>query len=222
MPLEPVYHHGNDVGTGIPTSLEPVSSAAITIDNAEALLTQVVTIANRDLFTQVENWFNVGVDAVRGASSAVAFEGGITTPTNDLTNVEGTGGGPSPSNFGGFYGGEFTCDAGGTAEGISIRGGEIGDGYIITLDNCALADGRYTGQATATNGGRSGTAFRGCSDIEIVTEDGSRLIATPFDADADTVFESMQIVVSNETLLVPVTDGYLLNCRSGQLSPCGF
>lgn len=328
---------------------DPAPDSAITIAGAEALLAQVISIANRDLFTLVESSFDVGVDAVRAASSAFVFDG-ITTSTNGLTHVEGTGGGASASNFGGFSGGEFTCNAGGSAEGISILGGETSNGYIIALNDCALNEAGYTGEASFSSGGRSGFVTRNYSDIEftphssdisfqynsdfrfeipfrnsgnsidrlivsqyveiingqpdgiqvfdfesnqlgrlgqsfrddpdtqggppvdlreadaiitfgavlpalsnvqrlqinielkytgdvdadepvdlwnsgsieIVATDGSRLVARPLDTDADTVFESMQIEVGDESLLVPVTDGFLVNCRLQTLNGCSL
>ncbi|MGQ7846387.1 hypothetical protein ACUNV4_18045 [Granulosicoccus sp. 3-233] len=133
---------------------DPSSPSAITLDNADSVLKAVVEIANREPFEQASDRMSHGVGPV--LQSAYNFFAETEQPANGLTLIEGTAGGISNEGFGGLNGGEYVCNAGGSANALSVFGGEISQGYRISLDKCVLPDGTYSGTVTSSSGGRSG------------------------------------------------------------------
>jgi len=142
----------------------PVAAPAITLGNAESLLKTAVQIANREPFEEAANQLLPGVGAVLQYAYAIVGEDDI--PDNGLTLVEGTTGGLSTSGFGGLNGGEYVCNAGGSANALSIFGGENSQGHRVSLDECVLPTGTYSGTVSSYSGGRSGYVGSSHEDTE--------------------------------------------------------
>ncbi len=149
----------------IDVPMDPVPMPAdITLDNAEDLLKAAIRIANREPFEEAAEQLAPGVSAV--LQYAYAIVTGDDIPDNGLTLVEGTAGGSSDSGFGGLNGGEYLCNAGGSANALSVFGGENSQGYMVSLDECALSTGTYSGTVTSFSGGRSGYSGSSYEDTE--------------------------------------------------------
>lgn len=146
--------------------------SSITIDNADSVLASMIDFANGKPFRDIEQLMTPGVSAVLDAS--VSFIRNGTTSTGSLTLVEGTGGGLDTINFAGLNGGQFTCDAGGIAEGLSIFGGETSQDYAVSLDECILPQGIFSGKVQTFSGGRSGYSGNGYTNVKFEQLDSSR------------------------------------------------
>ena len=147
----------------------PDSPPAITLENAESLLEAVVNIANREPFDEAAKLMSPGVQAV--LQSAYGFFAEDEPSDNGLTLIEGTAGGTSSEGFGGLNGGEYVCNAGGSAEALSVFGGENSQGYMIRFDECVLPSGTYSGTVTSYSGGRSGYFGSNYEDIVVSPAD---------------------------------------------------
>jgi|GEM_PF-6448919 len=165
--------------------LEPANNGqAITLANAEDVLRQAVRIANRESFEAFEREFRAASDLVSSAATDVITR--ELRPENNIAYIEGTAGGSDNINFSGINGGEYTCNAGGSATALSVLGGENGQGRVIQFNQCAVLGAEFFGQTRQSPVGRSGIYSESFNNAQIVRGDvnyfydAERVVERPF------------------------------------------
>ncbi len=166
----------------------PLESAAITLANAKQVLREIIAIANRKPFEAVEAAMQLPHEALKDLF--IASRTGGVTAADGLTLVPGSADIP-----GGSAGGDYSCDAGGSASLPIILGGGDGQGYVSNYSDCALPTGIYSGELQLFPATRGTQSYYKYEDIEIqALDDGQRVY---YD--------------SEQTRTIPYRDGVRIN-----------
>ena len=166
----------------------PPESAAITLANAEQVLREVIAIANRKPFEAVEAAMQIPHEALK--ELFINSRTGGVAAADGLTLVPGSADIP-----GGSAGGDYSCDAGGSASLPIILGGGDGQGYVSNYSDCSLPTGLYSGEMQLFPATRGTQSYYKYEDIEIqALDDGQRIY---YD--------------SEQTRTIPYRDGVRIN-----------
>ena len=121
----------------------PVSDSILNLDNAVSVVQEIILVAYGAPFEPMVEEARTVSELVNDA--AFASLAGSPAPVNGVSLIAGTDGGPTETAVGGFNGGLYTCDAGGSAAMPAFRSFESGLGYIAGFTDCVLSTGVYTG-----------------------------------------------------------------------------
>ncbi|MGQ7844543.1 hypothetical protein ACUNV4_08710 [Granulosicoccus sp. 3-233] len=169
-------------------TVTPPVSAAITLANAEQVLREIIAIANRKPFEVVEAAMQRPHEALK--ELFINYRSAGVTTANGLTLVPG-----STEIPGGSAGGDYSCDAGGSASLPIILGGGDGQGYVSTYSDCSLPTGIYSGQVQLYPASRGPESYYKYEGIEVQT----------FAEDQQYFYDSEQ------TRTMPYRDGVRIN-----------
>lgn len=125
------------------TALQPSdpqpTAAAITLANAEQVLREVISIANREPFKQIEAALQLPHEALKALYMDHLSQG--VSSADGLTLLPG-----SSDIVGESAGSDYSCDAGGSAFLSTTVAGEDGQGDVSRFNNCVLPTGTYSGE----------------------------------------------------------------------------